>query len=335
MRHKVRGFRLNALAYIVILGLGRALCQQPQGTSTPTFRARSEATHSQLSDASGTPQIHVNSDLVIIPVTVTDHKGTIVGGLQKEHFALYDDKVEQAITHFASEDAPVSISLVLDTSDSMHPKLKKAREAAAALLNNANPEDEFSLVEFNQVARLAVSFTTNGEEIRNRMALVQTGGATALLDAVTVALNEMKNARHTRKAIIIISDGEDNASRCTVHQLTDAVREADVQVYAIGIIDWSSNSQFQPSQGPSGSALLDEITKQTGGRLFQVSGLKQLPEIASKISALLRHQYMLAYVPNGQQKNRKYHRVQVKITRPLGFPRLHAYWRRGYYPAAE
>ena len=335
MRHRVRGFRLNAPAYIVIFGLSRALCQQPQGTSTPTFGARSEATHSQLSDASGTPQIHVNSDLVIIPVTVTDHKGRIVGGLQKEHFALYEDKVEQAITHFASEDAPVSISLVLDTSDSMHPKLKKAREAAAALLNNANPEDEFSLVEFNQVARLAVSFTTNGEEIRNRVALVQTGGATALLDAVTVALNEMKNARHTRKAIIIISDGEDNASRCTVHQLRDAVREADVQVYAIGIIDWSSYSQFQPSQGPSGSALLDEITKQTGGRLFQVSGLKQLPEIASKISAWLRHQYILAYVPNGQQKNRKYHRVQVKITRPLGFPRLHAYWRLGYYPPAE
>ena len=148
-----------------------------------------------MSDASGTPQIHVNSDLVIIPVTVTDYKGRIVGGLQKEHFALYEDKVEQAITHYASEDAPVALSLVLDTSDSMHPKLKKAREAAAALLNNANPEDEFSLVEFNQVARLAVSFTTNGEEIRNRVALVQTGGATALLDAVTVALNEMKNAR--------------------------------------------------------------------------------------------------------------------------------------------
>lgn len=333
MRHGVRGIRLQYLVYVVILGFGPARGQGPQGT--PPVRAQSGAIDSQSSDVSGTPQIHVNSDLVLIPVTVTDHKGRIVGGLQKEDFALYEDKVEQAITHFASEDAPVSISLVVDTSDSMRPKLVKAREAVAALLNNANPQDEFSLVEFNQVARVVVGFTTKGEEIRDRMSLVRTGGATALLDAVSIALNEMKNARHTRKAIIIISDGEDNASHCSVHELRDAVRQADVLVYAIGIIDWYGYSQSQPPQGLMGSALLDEITKQTGGRLFQVSWLKQLPQIASKIGAWLRHQYVLAYVPNGQQNSRRYHHVQVKITRPQGFPRFHAQWRLGYYTPTE
>jgi hypothetical protein len=207
VRHSVpisRSFKLVILTYLVVFGPRLAVCQHSENDSA------------SIEASAISPQIHVNSDLVVVPVTVTDRKGRIVNGLQKEHFALYEDKVEQAITHFATEDTPVSISFVLDTSDSMQPKLAKAREAAAALLHNANPEDEFSLVEFNNFARLTVSFTTKVEKIRNRLAVVETGGGTALLDAVRVALNEMKNAHHTRKAIVIVSDGEDNASHCAM-----------------------------------------------------------------------------------------------------------------------
>jgi Ca-activated chloride channel homolog len=276
----------------------------------------------------------VNPDLVVIPVTVTDGQGRVVDGLQKEHFALYEDKVEQEITHFASEDAPVSIGFVFDTSDSMSPKLHKAREAAAALLNNANPEDEYFLVRFSDRPQLLASITTQTEKIRKEVAIMQTGGTTALLDGVTAALNEMKNAHHTRKAIILISDGEDNASHCSVRDLKEALRKADVLVYAIGIADSSSYSQSWPPQSPTGSALLNEIAKQTGGRLFEVNRLKQLPDIASKISTWLRNQYVLAYTPG--KKNSGYHHIQVKITKPNGFPRLHAFWRLGYYtPAGE
>jgi Ca-activated chloride channel family protein len=328
----VRALKLRGLGYIVTFGLSPAFCQQPEATLAIT---RSEANPSQSADSSGTPQIHVNSDLVVIPVTVTDHKGRIVSGLQKGHFALYEDKVEQTISQFASEDVPVSISLVLDTSDSMRPKLKKAREATVALLNNASPHDEFSLIEFNHLARLTVPFTTEGEKIRSHLARMQTGGGTALLDAIRLALNEMKNAQHTRKAIIIISDGEDNASHCSVQQLKDVVREANVLIYAIGITDWDSYSQSWPPPGITGSALLNEISKQTGGRFFQVNGSKQLPEVASKIGAWLRNQYILAYVPNGQHKDTRYHHIQIKITRPEGFPRLRADWRPGYYAPVE
>jgi VWFA-related protein len=275
----------------------------------------------------------VNSDLVVIPVTVTDGKGRVVNGLQKEHFKLFEDKVEHEIAQFAAEDAPVSIGLVFDASDSMGPKLEKAREAVAALLKNSNPEDEFFLVQFNQQPKLVVSMTRQIEEIQNRVASVRTGGSTALLDAIILALEQMKKARYTRKAIIIISDGEDNASNYSVKQLKDNLRDADVLIYAIGIND--SGDNLPTSETLAGAPLLNEIAKQTGGHLFEVNKLKQLPDIASKISAWLRSQYVLAYAPNNSEKNGAYHRIQVKITKPAGFPRLHAFWRLGYYSPSE
>ena len=149
-----------------------------------------------------------------------------------------------------------------------------------------------------------------------------------------VALNEMRNAHHTRKAIIIISDGEDNASHCSVRELKEAVLDADVLIYAIGIAASGASAQGWPPQSLIGSALLNEIATHTGGRLFEVNRLKQLPDIASKISAWLRNQYVLAYTSRNK-KNGRYHYIQVKITKPNGSPRLHAFWRLGYYAPAE
>jgi len=256
-------------------------------------------------------------------------------GLQKEHFTLYEDKVEQAITHFAAEDAPVSIGLVFDTSDSMAFKLPKAREAVSALLTNANPEDEFFLVEFNRRTRLSIGLTKQRERIQNQVAMIQASGTTALLDAVLLGLSEMKNAHHTRKAIVIISDGQDNVSHCSVEELKGAVRQADVLIYAIGITDSATSSKPWSSQGFAGSALLEEIARQTGGRLFEVNKLKQLPDIAAKIGSWLRDQYVLAYSPNHRENKGAYRHIQMKITAPKSFPRLRASWRLGYYAPAE
>ena len=139
---------------------------------------------------------------------------------------------------------------------------------------------------------------------------------------------EMKRARYTRKAIIIISDGEDNASHWTVGDLKAAVREEDTVIYSIGIAG--------AADGPfTGGPLLNEIAVQTGGRMFEVNKLKQLPDIASKISGWLRHQYVLGYVPNDAIKDGTYRKVQLKIARPKGYPRLHAVWRQGYYAPKE
>jgi Ca-activated chloride channel homolog len=279
--------------------------------------------------------IRVNSELVVIPVTVTDGSGRSVTGLQRENFELYEDNVKQEITQFASEDNPVSIGFVFDTSGSMRPRIQKAREAVAALLNDANPKDEFFLVQFSSRAQLLAGLTTRTDEIWQQVSGMETGGATALLDAVELALNEMKSAQYTRKAIVIISDGDDNASRYSLHELKAAVRESDVLIYSLGI---GASDAYMPGwfpQSPTGSALLNEIARQTGGRLFEIHRLKELPGVASKISEWLRHQYVLAFKPSQAGKIGGYRHIQVKITKPDGFPRLHAVWRLGYYAPAE
>ena len=160
--------------------------------------------------------IRVNSDLVLIPVTVTDRSGKAVSGLEMEHFTLFDGDAPQKITHFSAEDAPSSIGIVFDASDSMGPKMRKAREAVNALLNSVNPNSEFFLERFSNRAEVVVPMTSHVGEIHNYVEKLEVGGGTALLDGVRLAMEEMKHARYLRKAIVIISDGEDNSvtGRC-------------------------------------------------------------------------------------------------------------------------
>jgi Ca-activated chloride channel homolog len=325
-QRSVRAVMAAALVCALLSSLGVAVSNGQDGAVSPTTGSVYKSTAT----------IRVHSDLVLIPVTVTDGKGKVVSGLEKEHFSLYEDAVQQEITHFATEDAPASIGLVFDASDSMGPKMRKAREAVSALLNKAFTEDEFFLIQFSTRPTLVVPLTVQPELIRERVERMQVGGSTALLDATSQALAEMRQAHHRRKAIVIISDGDDNSSICSMGELKEKVREADTVIYAIGIIDPMFYSQvWPPPQRPAGSALLREIAKQTGGRSFEVTNLKQLPEIATKIGALMRSQYLLGYAPNTPENNRAYRHVQVKVERPKGFPKLHAVWRLGYYPPKE
>jgi VWFA-related protein len=176
--------------------------------------------------------------------------------------------------------------------------------------------------------------TNNPEDIRFEAQTLRLGGSTALLDGVRLAMTEMQHARHLRKAIIIISDGEDNSSRWTVSELKAAVREQDILIYAIGITDLEESPYIRPPR-LTGVALLDEISSQTGGRLFEVHKVKQLPDIAAKISGWLRKQYVLGYVPNAPLKDGTYRKVDLKVARPKGYPRLHAVWRQGYFAPKE
>lgn len=277
--------------------------------------------------------IRVHSDLVLIPVTVTDKRGRTVSGLAKEHFTLFENDAQQDITYFAAEDAPASIGIVFDASDSMGPKLRKAREAVNALLASINPDSELFLVKFASRVRMLVPMTRRPEEIRQAVENLRTDGTTALLDGVRLAMSEMAQARYSRKAIIIISDGEDNSSHWTVSELKTAVREQDIVIYAIAISN-PAQSYVSPLQ-QMGEALLKDIAGQTGGCMFRVNRVQQLPEITDKIGGWLRNQYVLGYVPNHSAMNGTYRRVQLKVTRPQGFPKLHAVWRQGYYAPGE
>ena len=280
------------------------------------------------------PNIRVDSTVVLINVTVTDPLNRFVTGLEKEHFRLFEDKAEQKISHFASEDAPLSVGLVFDTSGSMGSKLQKARLAANQFFKTANPEDEFFLVEFNNRPELVVPFTHNTEEIQNRLTFTQAKGRTALLDSVYLSLNHMKKAHNTRKAVLIISDGGDNSSRYTESEIKNLVREADVQIYAIGIYE-PMGSRGRTAEELSGPGLLTEIAEQTGGRHFPVENINELPDIAAKVGIELRNQYVIGYTPSNLERDGKYRRVQVKLVQPRGLPSLRAFWRQGYYAPTQ
>ena len=274
--------------------------------------------------------IRVDTNLVLINVTVTDPLNRFVTGLEKENFRLFEEKQEQKVTHFASEDAPLSVGIVFDTSGSMGAKLSKSRQAVAQFFKTANPEDEFFLVQFADRPEMTVDFTTSLEDIQNRLTFTQAKGRTALLDGVYLALHRMKKARNPRKALLIISDGGDNSSRYTESEIKNLVREADVQIYAIGIFEPIA-SRSRTAEELAGPGLLNEIAEQTGGRHFAVENLNDLPDIAAKIGIELRNQYVLGYSPANQDRDGKYRRVQVKLVQPRGLPPLRAYWRLGYY----
>ena len=280
------------------------------------------------------PNIRVDSTVVLINVTVTDPLNRIVTGLEKEHFRVFEDKAEQKIAHFASEDAPLSVGLIFDTSGSMGNKLQKARLAANQFFKTANPEDEFFLVEFNSRPELVQPFTHNTEEIQNRLTFTQAKGRTALLDGVYLGLNHMKKARNTRKAILIISDGGDNSSRYTESEIKNVVREADVQIYAIGIYE-PIGSRGRSAEELSGPGLLSEISEQTGGRHFPVENINELPDIAAKVGMELRNQYVIGYTPTNLERDGKYRKVMVKLVQPRGLPSLRAFWRQGYYAPTQ
>ncbi len=274
--------------------------------------------------------IRINANLVLIPVTVNDQLNRFVTGLDKENFKIFEDKTEQTITQFSSEDAPLSVGIIFDCSGSMGHKMEKARQAVSEFFKTANPDDEGFLVQFNDTAKLVQPMTKNLDEIQNRLTFTQSKGQTALLDAIYLGLHEMKHANNPRKALIIISDGGDNNSRYTRTEVKNLVKEADVQIYAMGIYE-SGPSRGRTSEEMEGPALMTELAEQTGGRQYEVESLNELPDVAAKIGVELRNQYVLGYSPANQTRDGKYRRVQVKIIQPRGLSQLRAYWRQGYY----
>lgn len=280
------------------------------------------------------PNIRIDTTLVLIPVTVTTPLNQVVTGLDKEHFRLFEDKVEQTVTEFSSEDAPLSVGLVFDVSGSMGAKLHKSRQAAAQFFKTANPEDEFFLIQFSDRPRMVQAFTSETEEIQNRLAFSEAKGRTALLDALYMAMAEMKKAHNPRKAVLVLSDGGDNSSRYTQSEIKNLVREADVQVYAVGIFEPLA-SRGRTAEELAGPSLLSELAEQTGGRHFPVENVNELPDIAAKIGIELRNQYVLGYTPTNRDKDGKYRRVRVRLVQPRGLPPLRASYRTGYYAPTQ
>jgi VWFA-related protein len=323
--------KLFALSAIV-LGIGTlAIAQQVGDSSAPIIPRPKTA---PKVDVLPRADIRIDSNMVLIPVTVTDPMNRFVTGLERENFKVFEDKKEQSISAFSSEDAPLSVGVIFDCSGSMGKKLDKSRQAVSQFFKTANPEDEFFLVQFNDTANLIQSFTRNLEEIQNKLTFTQSKGETALLDAIYLGLHEMKKGKNPRKALLLISDGGDNNSRYTEGEIKNLVKEADVQIYAIGIYENGSGRGRTPEEA-SGPALLTEIAEQTGGRQYSVENLNELPDIAAKIGVELRNQYILGYSPQNQEHDGKYRHVKVTLVQPRGLPPLRPFWRLGYYAPSK
>ncbi|HUO31951.1 MAG TPA: VWA domain-containing protein [Bryobacteraceae bacterium] len=280
--------------------------------------------------SSPTDHLRIDANLVLVPVTVTDHKDRMVTGLRQSDFRVYDGATEQPVTQFAEEDVPLSVGIVFDTSGSMRDKLWESKKAIAALAATANPEDQFFLVRFSGQPELAVPFAGDLKRLENASWSAQPSGKTALLDAICLALDYMRNARNPRKVMVIISDGGDNHSRYTRNEIRLRVRETDIAVYSIGIYD--SASQWLPEQERGGPGLLTRIADESGGRHFSVERPGDIPELAAALGRELHNQYVLGFRPSAARRDGKYHRIQVKLRDGHG---RHIYSRPGYYAAGQ
>ena len=288
------------------------------------------------SEASTFPRadLRVDVPLVQIPVHVTTQLGASVMNLKQESFRLFEDKIEQRIVSFVSEDAPVSIGLLFDLSASMRDKMRKASDSAIEILKSANAEDEFFLIEFNDRPKLVVPFTRDLREIQQELAAARPRGQTSLLDAIHLAVAEMKNARNLRKALIVVSDGGDNHSRHSETEIKEDMLEADVQVYAMGIFD-DMGARSRTREEREGPRLLSDLAEKTGGRHFPVKQLSELPDVCARIGEELRNQYLLGYFATNRDRDGKYRHIKVAVAPPAGAPLVKVRYRLGYYAPSE
>ena len=286
-------------------------------------------------DTPGTPfkpggQIHMDVDLALVNVTVTDPYNRLVTGLEQDNFRVFEDNIEQEVVNFSAEDVPISIGVIFDFSGSMANKVGKAREAAVQFFKTANPQDEVFLVSFNERAELTSSFTNSVEDLQSRLMLTSPRGRTALLDAIYLGLSQMRGAHNGKRALLILSDGGDNHSRYNESDIKRLVKEADTQLYAIGIFDPLGYRNRTPEE-LNGPSLLSEITEMTGGRVFAVEKLDELPDIASKIGMELRNQYVLGYRPSNKAHDARWRKLKIKLRAPKGLPPLSVFSKTGYY----
>jgi len=280
-----------------------------------------------------TKPIKKEVDLVLVPVSVTDPMNRLVTGLEKDNFLLTDNGQQQQIRHFSSEDAPISLGVIFDVSGSMADKIDKSRQAVVEFFRTANPQDEFFLVTFSDEPEVLVDFTSSVEDIQSKLVYALPKGRTALLDAIYLGMDRMRKAKYERKALLIISDGGDNHSRYTEGEIRSMVREADVQIYGIGLFD--AEASMRTPEEREGPSLLSDVTEATGGRTFVINSPNELADVATKIGIELRNQYVLGYRPSNPAHDGKWRKIKVKLNPPKGLPPLHVYAKTGYYAPTQ
>jgi len=297
---------------------------QPAATNAQSPSGQQKST----SDFGQGPVI-TNTDLITVTVTVTDTYGRYVSGLGKGAFTVLDEKKPQEITYFSDDDSPVSVGVIFDVSGSMGgDKIKRARDALSKFIQTSHNMDEYFLIAFNSRAQLLLDKTRDGNQVLDKLTFVQTRNNTALYDACYLGVEKVQRGAHPKRALLLISDGQDNNSRYTFGELRRLLKESDVTLYGIGIL---SGSDAGSSMGMEGQGILDELASVSGGKAFFPRSNAEMDDIFEQIALELRHQYSIGYKPVNFTNDGRWHKIKVKVTPPRGLPRLFVRAKEGYY----
>lgn len=304
-----------ALLALTPSAVGSLANRPAQAADAQQKRAKPPATGTQ----NPTDTIQLKTRLVSITVTVGDSLGRFVTGLTKRNFEVFDDGVKQEIAHFSDDDAPITLGIVYDVSGSMSDLTSRSFQTLRRLFETSHREDEYFIIAFNDRAKLVQDFTTSPSEIMSRVIFVKAKGSTALFDGVYLGLEKARQGRHQKKALLIISDGEENSSRYSGRELRDMLKESDVPVYSIGI-----------SQLYLGLGTLQALSSWSGGMTFTPYDEPQTRDIYTRIALMLRHQYAIGFYPTDAESTVDWHRVRINVNAPKGLGRLWVNYKNGY-----
>ena len=330
--HSTRRLRFWALPLTLLVGAATLIFQATASAQDKPDEKPAKPTASPSQPKLGSEldgPVVVNTDLITLTVTVTDTYGRYVSGLGKNSFNILDEKQPQEITYFSDDDAPVSVGVIFDVSGSMGgDKIKRAREALSKFIQTSHESDEYFLIAFNNRAQLLLDKTRDGKAVLDKLTFVETHGQTALYDAVYLGVEKVQRGLHPKRALLVITDGQDNNSRFTFANLRRLLKESDVTVYGVGIL---GGSDAGSSLGMEGQGILDELSGVSGGKSFFPRSGAEMDDIFEQIALELRHQYSIGYKPKNFVGDGKWRRLKVKVTPPRGLPRLFVRSKEGYY----
>lgn len=318
-------FRVLLVGAILTLGPPYYACAQDSLDQVHVLPRAGNA-HEQVRPGDITAHV----DLVLVPVIVLDRADRAVIGLRAGDFTVLDDKMAQSIKYFSSEDTPISLTVVLDASGSMAGNAEQLRTAAMELFKEANPQDEVRLMTFGDEPRPASNLPGFLGDVEGALTAIRPHGLTALWDTMYLAIMDLKRAEYARRAIVLISDGGDNHSRHTQSEIKSLLKEAGIQVYALGIFDRNPKTREEKI----GPLVLDEVASVTGGRLFSIHDPKEIPHAVTQIDLELRNQYVLGYYPSNRGRDGKWRTLKVQLVAPPQ-SKLRVYAKKGYYGPAK
>lgn len=299
---------LSSLAILSVCAAAQPPAPSSPGDELPTFRT--------------------DARLVVLPVSVSDKSGKLLTNLSQESFKVFENGAQQPIKLFRREDVPVSLGIIVDNSGSMHDKRSKVETAALDLVKASNPHDEVFIVNFNDEAYLDVEFTNDSKKLEEGLARIDSRGGTALRDSISMSVDYLKQkGKKDKKVLLVVTDGNDTASTGTLEKLVDKARQAEVLIYAIGLL-----SEEEKHDAKKAKRELDAITRESGGLSFYPRELAEVDRITQQVAHEIRNQYTIAYSPTIQALDGSFRQIKVTVN-GSGHPNVRT--RTGYYATPD